>query len=363
MNTRRAQPFWVYVGTYTSEGSKGIHLLSFDPESGSLRRVGLAAEAPNPTFLAVHPQKGVLYAGSELRDAGGRHGGSLNAFAIDARTGGLRFLNRQPSRGDGPCHLSVEASGRFVLTANYASGSVAMLPVEADGRLGEPADGVQHEGSSVNRERQSGPHAHSITPSPDNRFALAADLGTDRIMVYRLDLAAGRLRPNDPPWTPVRPGAGPRHLVFHPERPMVYAINELDNTVVSFAWDAGRGALREIQTVSTLPAGFRETNYAADIHTDAAGRFLYGSNRGHDSIAVFGIGADGLLTPLGHASVGGRWPRHFALDSSGAWLLAANQESDAVTVLRRDPDTGNLQATRQSVEASKAVCVALVRAS
>jgi 6-phosphogluconolactonase len=267
-------------------------------------------------------------------------------------------MNSQPSQGVGPCHVSVDRSGRVALVANYASGSVGVLPIEADGRLGPATAAVQHRGSSVNPERQTGPHAHSITPAPDNRFVLAADLGLDRIMVYRLQAADGRLIPNDPPWAAVKPGAGPRHLAFHPTRPLVYVINELDSTLVTFAWDARRGTLRELQTVSTLPADYRGASFPAEVRVDAAGRFLYGSNRGHDSIAVFRIEeSTGLLSAIAYESTLGAHPRHFTLHPSGQWLLVANQDSDSIIVFRRNPATGQLALAGRSDAVSMPVCL------
>ena len=349
---------FLFAGTYTAKDAKGVYLCRFAAKAGALEVLGLAAEMPNPTFLAIHPAGCYLYAVSEVRDESGRHGGSVNAFAVDEASGGLTFLNRQSSQGAGPCHVSVEPKGRFVLVANYESGSAAMLPVQKDGSLGEASDVAQHHGASINPERQEGPHAHSITPSPDGRFAFVCDLGLDRIMVYRLDLQAGRLRPNEPPSAAVKSGAGPRHLVFHPTRPVVYVVTEMGNTVIAFAWDAARGALRETQTVSTLPADFRGESYAADIHVDAAGRFLYASNRGHDSITVFRIDeSTGVLSLIGHQPTLGKWPRNFAFDPTGGWLLAANQESDSVAVFRRDPATGLLAPGGAEAKVSMPVCL------
>ena len=363
MMNAHAGEFFVYVGTYTARGSRGMYLCRFDAATGKLGAADLAAELPNPTFLAIHPQGRFLYSVSEVRDAGGRHGGGVSAFAIAPGTGRLTLLNRQPSRGAGPCHISVEATGRCALVANYASGSVAMLPIRNDGRLGEATDAVQHQGSSVHPERQAGPHAHSITPSPDNRFGLAADLGLDRVMIYRLDLSAGRLRPNDPSSAAVKPGAGPRHLAFHPDRPLVYLINELANTVIAFNWDASRGALREMQTISTLPSDFRGASYCADVHAAPSGRFLYGSNRGHDSIAIFRIDEpQGTLSLVGHQPTLGKWPRNFAIDPSGAWLLVANQESDSIVVFRIDPTAGRLSPTGYAAAVSMPVCLQLLPA-
>ncbi len=349
---------FLYVGAYTSKGAKGICLFLFDGSSGALAPLGLAAEMPNPTFLTLHPNGRLLYAVSEVREYGGRRNGAINAFAVNPDNGVLTPLNAQASGGDGPCHLSVDRSGRFLLAANYASGSVVVLPIEPDGSLGEATEVIQHHGSSVNPDRQSGPHAHAIIPSPDNRFALVADLGLDRVMVYRLDARAGRLYANDPPWAPVAPGAGPRHLAFHPHRPLLYVITEMANTMITFEWDAAHGALRELQTISTLPPGFAGVSHAAELQPDGAGRFLYGSNRGHDSIALFGIGDPaGTLAPISHQPVLGKEPRHFVIHPSGDWLLAANQDSDSITVFRRDAATGGLAATPHSAVVSTPVCL------
>lgn len=369
----------VYIGTVTSRESRGIYVCRFDATTGALHMVGLAAEIPNPTFLAVHPNGRFLYSVSELRDGGERRDGAVNAFSIGPGTGSLAFLGRQSCQGIGPCHVAVDATGRWVLVANYVSGSVAVLPVREDGSLGEATDVVQHFGSGVNPERQRGPHAHSVTISPDNRFALVADLGLDRIMVYRLDATSGRLLPNDPPWASVEPGSGPRHLAFHPGRPFVYAINEMSSTITAFRWDPSRGALLKLQCISTLPAGFKGSNYAADIHVAPSGAFLYGSNRGHDSLAIFSIsGESGTLEPAGHQVTLGRWPRNFAIHPSGRWLVVANAgvnegreptsgpqgpTEESVVVMSADPATGRLSPAGRAVSLSVPVCVRFVSAS
>jgi 6-phosphogluconolactonase len=348
----------LYVGAYTARGSKGIYIFGFDETAGALEPLGLAAELPNPTFLCVHPNGRFLYAVSEVREFGDRRNGAIYAFATERDTGALTPLNAQPSGGAGPCHVSIDRTGRLALAANYASGSVVALRVAADGRLGPATATLQHHGHSVHPERQTAPHAHSITPSPDNGFALAADLGIDRILVYRIDPESGRLWANDPPSAPVKPGAGPRHLAFHPNRPFVYVITELDNTVVAFEWDCARGALRERQTISTLPSGFAGVSCASEVQVDAAGRFLYGANRGHDSLAVFRINeSSGLLSPVGHTPTQGGHPRHFVMHPSGEWLLVANQDSDSIVVFRRDPVTGQLAATGHSAAVSMPVCL------
>ncbi|BCX03906.1 MAG: hypothetical protein KatS3mg053_1844 [Candidatus Roseilinea sp.] len=354
-----ASTFYTYVGTYTNGRREGIFAFTFDAAHGTAQPIGATEGLSNPSFLAIHPAQRFLYAVSEVEDFGGQPAGAVSAFAIEAQTGKLHLLNQQSSIGAGPCHLSVDATGRFVLVANYGSGSVAVLPVNADGSLAEASDFVQHHGSSVNPQRQEGPHAHSIILDPANRFAFVADLGLDKVMIYRFDAERGKLMPNEPACTPVKPGAGPRHFTFHPSGRFAYVINELDNTVTAFAYDAERGALHELQTISTLPEGYAQTSYCADVHVAASGRFLYGSNRGHDSIAIFAIHDDGRLSSLGQEPTRGHWPRNFALDPTGRFLWAANQESDTITVFAVDATTGRLLA-RDQLHVPKPVCVKFV---
>jgi len=346
----------LYVGTYT-EGtrSEGIYLIRMDRHSGQLRRVGSVAAGPNPSFLAIHPNGRMLYAVNELEKYHGRPTGAVSAFAIAQDTGALTPLNEQPSEGGAPCYVSVDRSGRVVLVANYAGGSIAVLPVGANGALDPAAQVVQHTGTGPNGERQAAPHAHCILPDPSNRFVLVADLGADRVFVYRL---AGKLRHVDGGDSGVRPGAGPRHIAFHPTLPLVFVANELDSTVATLRFDAERGALSPLDTFSTVPAGWTGTNYPADIHVAASGRVLYVSNRGHNSIAVFSVAAStGALVLDQTVSTEGDWPRNFSLDRTGRWLLVANQRSDSVVVFGRDPDTGRLTPTRQQIAIPSPVCL------
>lgn len=353
--------FLVYVGSYTGARSKGIYAWRFDAATGVATPLGLAAQAVNPSFLAVHPSNRYLYATSEVGSRGGQPGGGVEAFAIDAASGKLTPLNQVSSRGAGPAFVAVDRTGSDVLVANYSGGSIAVCPIKEDGRLGEATAFVQHEGSSINRLRQREPHAHSINVSPDNRFAIAADLGLDKLLIYRFDAAKGTLAPNDPPFAAVKPGSGPRHFTFHPSGRFAYAINELASTVTAFSYDAARGALSELQTVSTLPGGFLGDSTTAEVQVDAAGRFLYGSNRGHDSIAVFGIdAATGTLTPVEYVSTRGRTPRNFRIDPTGAYLFAANQDSGNVAIFRIDARTGRLTATGKALEVGSPVCVKFV---
>ena len=349
----------LYVGTYT-EGtrSEGIYLVRMDRSSGKLRRVGSVAASANPSFLAIHPNGRVLYAVSEVEKHNGKPTGAVSGFAIASGSVALTRRNEQPSEGGAPCFVSVDRSGRVVLVANYVGGSVALLPIQADGALAPATKVVQHTGSGPNAERQSSPHAHCIVADPSNRFVLAADLGADRVFVYRLDLEGKSLRHVEGGDAVMRPGAGPRHIAFHPTLPLVFVANELDSTVATLRFDAERGALSPLDTRSTLPAGWTGTNYPADIHVSPSGRTLYVSNRGHNSIAVFSVAeSTGALALDQVISTDGDWPRNFSLDPTGRWLLVANQRSDSIVVFRRDQKSGRLTPTRQRIALPSPVCL------
>jgi 6-phosphogluconolactonase len=350
---------FLYVGTYTEGGrSEGIHLVRIDRRSGQLRKVGSIDSGPNPSFLAIHPNRRVLYAVNELEKYKGRPTGAVSAFAIARDSGALTRLNEQPSEGGAPCYVSVDRSGQVVLLANYVGGSIALLPIQPNGALAPAAHVVQHTGKGPNAERQEAPHAHCILPDPSNRFVLAADLGVDRVFVYRLDVESKSLRYVEAGDGVMRPGAGPRHIAFHPTLPLVFVANELDSTVAMLRFDAERGALSLFETHSTVPAGWTGTNYPADIHVASDGRTLYVSNRGHNSIAVFSVAeSSGALRLDQVISSGGDWPRNFSLDPSERWLLVANQRSDSVVVFRRDPDSGWLTPTRQRISIPSPVCL------
>ncbi len=355
--------FWVYVGTYTSptNGSKGIYLLNMDTQSGELTPKGLVAEVKSPSFLAAHPNRRFLYAVGEIFEFQGTKNGAVSAFAIDPPTGKLTLLNQQPSGGQGPCHVTVDPTGKCVLTANYTTGTVAVLPIDKEGRLGQPSAIDQHKGSGPNARRQQSPHAHSINIDPAGRFAFAPDLGADKVFVYRFRANDGSLVANDPPATLIAPGSGPRHFAFHPRGRFAYVINELTSTVTAFSYDAQRGVLKELQTISTLPEGFTGESFTADIHVHPSGKFLYGSNRGHDSIAIFAIDEQtGRLSAIGHEPTRGKKPRNFAIDPSGSWLLAANQDSNTIVVFGIDLRTGRLTTTGNPLDVPSPVCLRLV---
>ena len=351
----------VYIGTYTGAKSKGIYASQLDSSTGALSPAELAAEVANPSFLAIHPSRKFLYAVSEVADVAGKPTGAVSAFSIGAKTGKLKLLNQQSSHGAGPCHLVVDRSGKNVLVANYGGGSCASLPISEDGKVGEATSAIQHTGKSVNPARQEGPHAHSINVDPANRFAFVADLGLDKVLIYRFDSTKGLLAANDPPSVSVAPGAGPRHFAFHPSSKFAYVINEIANTVTAFAYDASRGALKEIQTITTLPKDFKDTSHTAEVVVHPSGRFLYGSNRGHDSLAIFAIDpGNGKLTTVGYQPTGGKTPRNFAIDPLGTFLLAENSQSDTIVVFRIDPQTGELKSTGQTLEVASPVCVRFV---
>ncbi len=352
-----------YVGTYTDHGSKGIYAYRFDSATGESSSLGLAAETAAPSFLAIASSGKYLYAVNEISKFNGKSSGAVSAFAIQPTTARLTLLNQVASRGEGPAHIVLDRSGKYALVSNYDSGNVAVFPVQQDGRLGEATAFVQHKGSSVNKERQEGPHAHAAAFSPDNRFVVVADLGLDQLLVYSFNAAAGTLA-GDPQIVRAAPGAGPRHLVFDTTGRHLYVINEMQSTVVTYAYDAATGTLSALQIVSALPKGFARTSEAAEIEMHSSGKFLFASNRGDDSIAVFAVdGKDGRLTPVEIVSTGGKTPRNFALDPTGAWLLAANQDSDNIVVFRVDPSTGHLTRSGPELHVPSPVCVRFVPAS
>ncbi len=353
----------VYVGTYTGEKSQGIYAYRLDVASGQCAPLGLAAKLVSPSFLAVHPNRKFLYAVNEIDDLDKKPTGGVSAMAIDAATGKLKLLNQQSSQGAGPCHLVVDRSGHTVLVANYGGGSVAALPIGPDGRLGPATSAIQHQGHGIIPDRQKEPHAHSINIDLANRFAVAADLGLDKVLVYRLDPANSKLTPNDPPWATVSPGSGPRHFAFHPGGKFAYVINEIACTITAFAYDAQRGQLSERQTISTLPEGVTvKPEYStAEVQVHPSGKFVYGSNRGHDSITAFAVDADkGTLRWVDNQSTQGKTPRGFGIDPTGQFLLAANQDSHTIVVFRIDAATGRLSATGQTLEVGSPVCVKFV---
>jgi len=351
----------VFISAFASGYKAGIHAFRFDSKAGVLQPLHRTTDIQNPFFLAVSPDQRFLYA-INAEKFGGEEDEFVTVYALEGRTGQLKRLNQQSTRGTASCYLDVDATGKTVVVANYASGSVASMPVKEDGSLGEAASFVQHSGSSIDPQRQKGPNAHSIVISQDNRFALAADLGIDKILIYQLDATQATLTPNEAqPFVKMQPGSGPRHIAFHPNGRHVYVINELANTVTSFDYAAASGTLAERQTISTLPAGFTGKSYTADLKITPDGRFLYGTNRGHDSIATYRIGEDGGLTLLSIDPSLGKGPQNLLITPDGEWLLCANMPGNSVIVFRIDATSGKIAATGTPIEMPMPSCIRWVK--
>jgi 6-phosphogluconolactonase len=354
------EKLWVFVGTYTGPKSQGIYRCELDLKTGKLSSASVAAALKNPSFLAIHPSERFLYAVSE--GGTGKPAGAVSALSLDPKTGALALLNQQPSGGAGPCHLVVDRAGRNVLAANYGSGSCCCIPIKTDGSLAEPTSIIQHKGTSVDKSRQEGPHAHSINVDAKNRFAFCCDLGLDKVLVYRLGAAKGTLTPNSPPALDLAPGSGPRHFAFHPDGKTAYICGEMAMTITACNYDADKGILTKTQTLSTLPTGAdRKGTSTAEVVVHPSGKFVYVSNRGHDSIAIFAIDAKTrALTAVGHQGKGISTPRNFAIEPTGQYMLVANQSGGSVIVFRIDAKTGALTPTGGSVAVASPVCVRFV---
>jgi 6-phosphogluconolactonase len=353
----------VYVGTYTNPqaGGKGIYLFDLNLASGALKLDGVAAETASPSYLALSPDKRFLYSIGEVTEFRGKKSGVVSAFSVDEKSGKLTLLNQQPAGGAGTCHVSITSDGKNVLVANYTAGSVASFHVESDGKLGEPASIVQHEGKGTDPGRQEGPHAHGIWAAPGDRFVVACDLGLDKVMVYGIETASGKLTLLPDRAGSVPPGAGARHAAFDKTGQHLYAINEMGNSVTTFEYDAKAGGLTPIETVGTLPDDFHGKSYCAEIFTHPSGKFVYGSNRGHDSITVLSIdSSSGKLTKVDVTPARVKWPRNFNVDPTGQWLIAAGEHSGTLSVFKIDPRTGKLTPTGEPVECPAPGCVTFV---
>jgi 6-phosphogluconolactonase len=360
----------VYVGTYSEPilfgtgqvlrgKGKGIYAYRLDEAAGALVPVGITEDVRNSSYLAFDPSRKFLYCVNEFKEYQGKASGAVSAYRIDHESGTLTYLNTVASHGTDPCALMVDRTGRCVIVANFASGSVAVLPLAADGSLGEASCVIQHEGSSVDPQRQKGPHAHAVEIDAANRYVFVPDLGCDKVMIYQLDPAKGILTPNaNQPSLATKPGAGPRQLALHPHGRFAYLINELDSTMTACAYDAANGMLRPLQTLSTLPEGFTGQSTCAEVQVAPSGRFLYGSNRGHDSIVIYALDPDtGMMSLVGHESTRGHIPRNFTLSRNGDFLAAANQDSNNVVMFRVDPAKGTLQPTGNVVDPGTPICV------
>ena len=362
-DTAQAERYRVFVGTYTGGDSisKGVYSCEFDAETGKLSDPVLAAELINPSFLAIHPSGKYLYAVNEVSEGPGRGNGAVTALTINA-DGTLTKINHQASEGGAPCHCNVDATGTNLLIANYGGGNVAVYPISEDGSLKPVSCNIQHEGSSVDKSRQEAPHAHSINVSSDNKFAYAADLGLDKIMIYKLDAEAHTLSPANQPAALVTPGGGPRHFSIHPSGKFAYTNNEMTMVVTGFSRNPEDGSLRAIQEISTIPAGFNGRKSTAECLVHPSGKFLYVSNRGHETITAYTIDQEtGLLTYVENEPTGGKEPRNFFIDPSGRWLLAENQNSDTVYVFSIDQNTGALKPTGDFVTVGRPVCIRMVK--
>lgn len=357
----------VFAGTYTEPMSfiagevlkgKGIHAYNFDTESGTLSELCVNEDISNPSFFCFSPNREFLYCVNECQEFEGQPTGAVSAFRIEGDSGRLTLLNQQSSHGTDPCHVNVDRTGKYVFVTNYSSGSVSVYPINDDGSLGVASCVVQHEGRSVNPERQQGPHAHGVEISGDNRFVFVCDLGSDQLFVYEFDIETGEIFPNGKQAAiAVQPGAGPRHLVMHPNSKFAYLLNELNSTMTALKYDAENGVFEEIDTLSTLPAGFRGKTTCAEVQISPDGKFLYGSNRGHNSVVTYRIEDDGSIKIVGHEGTGGEVPRHFEIDPSGGFVAAANQDTGNIVMFKRCTATGELEPTGSVVEVGSPVCV------
>ena len=352
----------VYVGTYTRGDSKGVYSYVLDTAAATLTPEGLAGEVENPSFVAIHPSGNYLYAVGELNKFRGETSGALTAFQIDAASGKLTKLNDVVAGGTSTCHVNISRNGRFAVLANYGSGSCAAFAIGSDGKLGERTGYHQHSGSSADASRQTGPHAHSVNFDKQNRHVIVADLGLDQVKVYKFNASTGAMVPNEPAFAKVKPGSGPRHFSFHPSGKYAYVINEMACTVTAFRWNAKAGTLTEIETVTTLPVPVQRGFSTAEVVAHPNGRFLYGSNRGHNTLAVFQVdAASGKLKTVEHKSTQGEIPRNFAIDPTGQFLIAANQNSNTIVLFRINQTSGALEQIGSPIAAPSPVCVRYLR--
>jgi 6-phosphogluconolactonase len=353
--------YLVYVGTYTGSGSDGIYAYHFNPANGELNPVGLVAKTNNPSYITIDPDGRFLYAVNETDSFQHEPTGAVSVFAIERKSAALTLLQQVSSLGAAPAHLSLDNSARYLMVANYNGGNAALFPVKNDGRLGTHTAFVQNAGAGVNPDRQTGPHAHFIHATNDNKVVMIADLGIDKVLIYLFDTITGSLRSAGPGFVKLDQGSGPRQIAFHPYGRFIYVLNELTSTITSFSYNPETGIMQPAKTISTLPKDFSGTNTAARILIDANGRFLYVSNRGDNSIGLFRIhSGDGILLPIEWFSTGGNTPRHFDIDPTGQWLFAANQDSDNIVLFRIEKVTGRLIQTSRSLDLDSPVCLSFL---
>lgn len=354
------QQFYLYVGAYTTGEDEGISIYKFDASDGDLEFISIEKGVENPSYLAIHPKNSLLIAVNEVGEFKGEKSGAVSSFAIN-EDGSLSYLSQVPSGGGAPCYVSIDKSGAWAFVSNYSGGNVSIYPVGKDGKLQPYSDLIQHEGKGSTEGRQGKPHAHAMVLDPKGDFALAADLGLDKVISYRVDTKNGKLEHASDSDLKLADGAGPRHLTFHPNKKLAFIISELNSTITSCTYDAQSGKLTEVKTVDALPSGYEGTSYCADIHVSPNGKFLYGSNRGHNSIVIYQINQKtGDLTYFNHHSVNGKWPRNFTIDPTGKFLLVANERSNNIVVFKIDGETGKLRANGVEVSVSKPVCLKLM---
>lgn len=354
-----AESYWVFLGTGGGK-SKGIYRVEFDTATGKLGTIELAAPAANPGFLAIHPKNTHLFAVGGITTSDGKKTDGVSSFSLDPKTGELKAINQSPSIGNGPCHINCDREGKHVLMANYGGGSTTVVPFDKDGKLGEASSFVQHKGSSVDKGRQAGPHAHSVNLDAAGKFAIVADLGLDKLLVYKYEASTGKITANDPPAVDLAPGDGPRHFAFHPNDKFAYTNNEMSSTVTALTYDASKGEFKKLNTLSTLPAAHKG-NSTAETVVHPNGKFVYVSNRGHNSIAIFSIDEkSGEIKALGHMREGINIPRNFNIDPTGKWMIVGNQAGDSIVVFAIDTTTGMLKPTDQKASVPTPICVRFV---
>jgi 6-phosphogluconolactonase len=353
---------YVYFGTASKGPGKGFSLSLFDTNTGNLSTPKLNIEAVSPAFFAIDKNGEYLYTTNEVDAMKDQPGGAISAYKIDQGTGNLTLLNQQPSGGAGPCHISLDAAGKYVFVANYNGGNFSVYSIEKDGKLGKQTAFMQHSGSSVHPQRQTKPHTHCIKSDPSNRFVLVTDLGTDKLFVYRFNQKNGSIQPNNPPYSSPAPGSGPRHFAFHTSGKWVYLLNELSSSVTVYAWENNKGQLTELQTLGTLPTDFNGTNTAAEIAVHPNGKFLYCTNRGHNSIALFSIDTNtGKIEFVERYSSQGKIPRNFCIDPSAKWMIVTNHGTNNAAVFKIDPETGKLTYTENSVTVPNPFCIQFLK--
>ncbi len=361
MNNQSGSREIIYVGTFDERGSQGIYVFEFYRDSLGLTLLQTIPEQKSPSFLEIHPSKKFLYAVNRSSVIHGKEWGTVSAFSIGAGTGMLTLINEQSTYGKGPCHISFDNTGKYAFVSNYNAGSLAVYAVSDDGSVSDSLQLILHFGKSINSDRQENAHVHSAIISPDNRYLYVSDLGIDKVMIYQLNAVSGLLKPAVIPYAEVEPGSGPRHFTIHPNGRIAYLAEELGSTTCVFARDTVTGSLKTIQRITSIPDGFNGQNTNADIHTDPEGKYLYVSNRGHNSIAIYNIDKNGLLSVAGYQPTLGDRPRNFLIDRTGHLMFVANRNADHIRVFNISKNTGMLNDAGMTVEVPAAVCIRMLQ--